>query len=217
MKIEVFYQKITSNEGVFAYEALARFSEGGIYLPTDKVIHQFEEKNTFRDVGLLIFNQIIEDLKNNPEIPYIFMNLTPSQLSNTKDITYMIACLKENKLDGRFGFEITEDYIDFDNPSVNESISIIKSSKALLLIDDFGVKSASIDRLFLPIDIVKIDRIYLEEDKKEILRSIVLMSKIINKMVLIEGVETKNDLAIAKSLDINYYQGYYFHKPGKFF
>ncbi len=88
-----------------------------------------------------------------------------------------------------------------------------------LAIDDFGDGYSSTLRIIkLPFSSVKISRNMLlaaEKDRKSllILANTVELAKKLEVLIIIEGVETKNQLDMLKNLDIDYIQGFYFSHP----
>lgn len=212
-KIEVFYQKILNNRGkTFAYEALARFSVNDNYLNTEKTIKYLDSINQLHIIGMKLFDIIVEDIKKY-SLPYVFMNVSASQLEDVEFINYIVSKLKEQNLTNRFGLEVNEESINFGK--INQSIVLIKESNILLLIDDFGSNSASIERLFWPIDIIKIDKKYLSEPYSSILKYMVEMIKTVGKKIVIEGIETKSHVDLIKPLGIDFFQGYLIDRPKK--
>lgn len=86
-------------------------------------------------------------------------------------------------------------------------------------IDDFGSGYSSLNMLKdMPVDVLKIDMGFLRQTEhvkrsRIILETIVSLSKRLEMPVVVEGVETKEQLAFLKELECEAYQGYYFSKP----
>ena len=83
-------------------------------------------------------------------------------------------------------------------------------------IDDFGTGYSSITYLKkLPVNTLKIDRDFLlQEDKhsNELIVVIIKMAKIFNMNIVVEGVESENQLSFIKENGADVYQGFYFSK-----
>ncbi len=85
--------------------------------------------------------------------------------------------------------------------------------------DDFGTGYSSFVYLKdLPIDIIKIDMAFTKQmvyDKKAlaIVQTIIELAKRLDKLTLAEGVETREQLEILKSLKCDMVQGFLFSKP----
>ena len=85
--------------------------------------------------------------------------------------------------------------------------------------DDFGSGYSSLNMLKeIPLDVLKIDMVFLQEtanyDKSSIiLQSIIDMAKKLNLSQITEGVETREQLDMLKEMGCKLFQGYYFSKP----
>lgn len=68
------------------------------------------------------------------------------------------------------------------------------------------------------IDVLKIDNGFLRDSENEergieILESVVLLAKKIGMKVIVEGVETKEQLLMLMEMGCEMFQGYYFSRP----
>jgi len=85
-------------------------------------------------------------------------------------------------------------------------------------LDDFGTGYSSIAFLKkFDVDIIKIDKTFvddvLEEKSRNYVKAIVDTAKTLDKELVAEGVETKEQFEVLKDLGVDYFQGYYFAKP----
>jgi EAL domain-containing protein (putative c-di-GMP-specific phosphodiesterase class I) len=85
-------------------------------------------------------------------------------------------------------------------------------------IDDFGTGQASIGYLKdLPIDVIKIDRSYISGEGRTardaaIASGMVVLANRLEANVIAEGIETKQQLKMARSWGANECQGFLFDK-----
>jgi EAL domain-containing protein (putative c-di-GMP-specific phosphodiesterase class I) len=85
--------------------------------------------------------------------------------------------------------------------------------------DDFGSGYSSLNMLKeMPADILKMDMAFLTVDKnvnkgRKIVNTMINLAKALDMMVIIEGVETKEQMLTLKDLGCDIVQGYYFSKP----
>nr|CAD5932753.1 putative protein AZC_3085 [Planktothrix pseudagardhii] len=69
-----------------------------------------------------------------------------------------------------------------------------------------------------PVDVLKIDRsfvsqMFLDENKRELVKVIVALAHSLGMDAIAEGIESQEQLYQLKSLECQYGQGYYFSKP----
>ena len=89
----------------------------------------------------------------------------------------------------------------------------------LIAIDDFGTGYSSMSYLKqLPVDILKIDKSFVDELEKDdgsrlIAHAIISLSHILGKMVVAEGVETAGQLELLRKWECDAIQGHYFSPP----
>ena len=87
-----------------------------------------------------------------------------------------------------------------------------------LQVDDFGTGYSSLSYLGrFPFNALKIDRSFVSGvsggEKAEILRAIILLARQLGMEVIAEGVETKEQLELLRSMQCDLVQGYYFSRP----
>jgi diguanylate cyclase (GGDEF)-like protein len=115
--------------------------------------------------------------------------------------------------------EITESLLIRDLEKATSVLREISESGITIAIDDFGTGYSSLSVLkALPIDILKIDQSFVRDLGKTvgdtaIVAAIVNMARALALRVVAEGVETKEQLAILKSLGCDEYQGFFFNHP----
>ena len=115
--------------------------------------------------------------------------------------------------------EITESAYT-DNPQ--QIVRVVKELQQRgykILMDDFGSGYSSLNMLkALPVDVLKLDLKFLD-DKNEtgrggnILNSVVRMAKWMHLPVVVEGVETRQQVDFLRTIGCDYIQGYYFSRP----
>ena len=102
------------------------------------------------------------------------------------------------------------------------SISIIKKLKELgirVLMDDFGIGYSGIDNLRkIPFDAIKIDKSFADlivddEKTRSIVKLIVDLGHLNDIEVIIEGVDSKEQIDILKRMKIDTIQGFYYAHP----
>lgn len=114
--------------------------------------------------------------------------------------------------------EITESaYVD--DRKVVDTVQRLREKGFLVLMDDFGSGYSSLNMLrSLNVDIIKLDAQFLrmnDADRKgiHILESIVNMVKTMGLPIIVEGVETQEQVEFLTGLGCRYVQGYFFYRP----
>ncbi len=106
--------------------------------------------------------------------------------------------------------------------SISKAIEILKELKKMgirIALDDFGTGYSSLSYLTkLPIDILKIDKSFIDEllvsdSGRNYVAAIISIGHIMNFSVLSEGVEIQDQLDILANLGSDYIQGYVWGKP----
>jgi len=116
-------------------------------------------------------------------------------------------------------FEITESAIVSDLNRASEALSRFRDLGIKLSIDDFGTGYASLSYLKkLPVDQVKLDRLFIHELSQSegdqiIVKSTIELCHALGLAVVAEGIENKQTFDMLKALNCDYIQGYYLSKP----
>ncbi|MDE2422443.1 MAG: EAL domain-containing protein [Gammaproteobacteria bacterium] len=208
-------------------EALIRWNHPTLgRLSPDKFIALAEESRLIVPLGYWIIAEVASQLAMwrdlGLEIVPVAVNLSTVQFANGDLPDYIANTLKRFDLNAKqFDVEITESLL-MDNPdSVRMQLERLDSIGVGIAIDDFGTGYSSLSYLRrLPIDVIKIDRCFVQdienENGKAIIEAIMAMAKALEMSVVAEGVETENQLQILSDVDCDFIQGYLFSKPLEF-
>lgn len=115
--------------------------------------------------------------------------------------------------------EITETALMTDVEQHLETLGRLQEYGFEVEIDDFGSGYSSLNMLKdIKANVLKIDMLFLQETQNQersrtILNSIISMSKALGMEVITEGVETKEQVELLRSMGCDAFQGYYFSKP----
>lgn len=151
----------------------------------------------------------------------ISLNLPLSALKieeNLIEIMNLAKFLKEKEISG-LEVEITE-RIFLENPELIKKIIFkFKELGIKVFLDDFGTGYSSLMYLKeLPLDVIKIDRIFIKDllkGKKEmgLVKTMIDLAHTLGMKVLAEGVEEKEQLRILDIMGCDYAQGFYLSMP----
>ncbi len=116
-------------------------------------------------------------------------------------------------------FEVTETLFAEDIDMIVKRMSTLKVWGISFSMDDFGTGYSSLSNLkSLPIDELKIDRLFVSQIGKNfsdemILVLILSMKTVFNVNIVAEGIETKEQYEFLVDNGCHIFQGYYFSKP----
>ncbi len=223
----VFYQpKIDSvSRKIVGAEALIRWQKpDGTMLFPDSFIPIFERTGTIVELDYYVYDSVCRYLRkrideNMPVVP-VSMNVSRVHMMQDKIIDYVESLMAKYQIDPKLlEFEITESlYVE----NLDIAVNLVKKFKKLgvkVSIDDFGSGYSSLNVLRkLPIDILKLDKVFLEDylDNSQdqiIVISVVDMAKKLKIKVLCEGIETEGQADFLEKSGCDFMQGYYFSKP----
>ena len=189
-------------------------------MPPAIFIRLAEEGDLINELGDWSLRRACLDAKSwNPQIK-VAVNLSALQFNNGSISKKVAAILAETGLPPRrLEVEITESMFADDAEKMQLEINLLCLSGVSIVLDDFGTGYSSFSRLHaLPIDKVKLDRSFvrrLGEDKNaaSLIASIVQLTRTMGKQLVIEGVETRQELDEVVRLRGNLIQGYFYSHP----
>ena len=114
--------------------------------------------------------------------------------------------------------EITESVLMQNVTAAIEQLTELKRLGVRIALDDFGTGYSSLSHVHrFPIDILKIDRSFIDSLKKndgsELVRAIISLATALDLEVVAEGIEKVEQLAHLQRLGCSFGQGYYFARP----
>lgn len=222
--LSIAYQPMFLADGsrIECCEALARWihPERGPVAP-DVFIQLAEEIGVVSNITKFMLRQACRDCLKWPSHIAVSVNLSVLDLRNGEIIPIVAEILSETGLDpSRLHLEVTESCLMEEAAKVQTILQELRARGITIAIDDFGTGYSSLSYLdALPLDIIKIDRSFvrnIREDARrfKLLRGMVNLARELGLKIVIEGVETNDQLAL-----INQYkcadliQGYVFAAP----
>ena len=217
------YQPQFDNTGrCVGAEALLRWMHeryGQLYPPL--VIHLAKESGDLYDLETLIIEKAVRDAKSLREAYgddfKLSVNATVSTLYDKRFASFLQELAGRYMLRaGNICIEITEETELITSEDTGALIRKIRTFGYTFALDDFSMGHTSLQYLqHNPFDLVKLDgnlvRSLLTNDRtKEIISSIVYLSKSLNFKVLAEFVETKEQRDALEEVGCLLYQGYLF-------
>jgi len=225
--VQVWYQPIWSVKTgkIVAAEALSRiFDEDlGSILP-DEFIPIAEKTGMIHELGSCVFGKVCrfigQNRLNERGINYIDVNVSVYQFLREDLMSTFDKLRREWGVNaGQINLEITEGISYDEAPAVKETIAQMRKAGYSFSLDDYGTGYANLVRLIeKEYTNVKIDKAILWGGEKnpetaKLLDNLIRVIRSIDKNVVQEGVETKEQLKRVMDAGANLIQGYYFSRP----
>lgn len=223
--LQVHYQPkvdLKSNE-IYGVEALARFSNSmGEIFNTEEVLKNLKSEKEIMSFTTMVINNVFKDFKNNENIRKGFnisVNISTIEIENLNFQNWFRNKVLNNiniRNNFEFEFELTEKYKIKNEDIFFDRLEYLRNIGVKLSIDDLGKGFNNKDLIYkYKFDLVKLDKSFISLAKKNwsIVRDLIDEIKKLNLRVLIEGIETKDELEMAKSLKCDFAQGFFLGKP----
>lgn len=221
-----YQPKIDLRSGrITGLEALIRWQDPSVGLvPPAAFIGLLEATGMIIDVGMWALERAASDygiwLEHGLRPPRIAVNVSPIQLRHRNFVASISRLMDTCKhavecLD----LEITESVLMEDIQSNIETLQKIKEYGVKISVDDFGTGYSSLAYIGkLPIDYLKIDRLFIKDitenpDDLTIVTTIISLGHSLNLRVIAEGVETEEQAKFLRLLRCDEMQGYLFSRP----
>jgi len=228
-ELKLVYQPVIAlkNGSLAGFEALLRWERaGGEMIPPSEFIPLAEETGVIVPLGIWVLGEACRQAavwqrqyKFDPPLT-MSVNISPRQLMQPGIVEAVGQMLRKHSLaHGTLALEITESALAEDAATAMRVIKELKMLPVQLLLDDFGTGYSSLGHLHrFPVDTVKIDRSFLAKDPLDpsgsnVLAAVVSLAQNLGKGVIVEGIETAEQVERLRKLHCPHAQGFYFSKP----
>ena len=153
----------------------------------------------------------------------IFVNVEPLTLASVfaEGKARMVLLNRIRPYARQVVFELTEGMKGRDFEFVRKGVVFIKRYGCRFALDDVTGVGVKLFRLltlkphFIKVDISLIRGLRHSRTKRDVVKSLIALGKMARSLLIAEGVERKNDLALVHQMRIPYVQGFYFGRPQK--
>ncbi|WP_161939575.1 EAL domain-containing protein [Paramesorhizobium deserti] len=192
----------------------------GVVVTAGSLIPFMEAQGLLSALDRYIINLVFGWLSKHPKI-VLGCNLSAKSISEAANWCRLYDLLYQHRsLAPRMVLEITE---KLPVPVALQVADLIQSVRSLgykIAIDDFGAGYSTAQSLFsIPVDIVKIDAFFVQQQltsSEQILAHMVGLASCAAPIVVVEGIETCEQLEAAKSAGATHVQGYLLSDPAEF-
>jgi diguanylate cyclase (GGDEF)-like protein len=222
-EFELQYQPLVNIKtgSVTGFEALVRWqhSERGIVAPGEFVALA-EETGLIGALGEWVLRTACEEAATWPDHIKVAVNLSPVQFKNRKLVEVIVSAMAMAGLSPhRLELEITESVLLQDDDATLAMLHQMRGLGVRISMDDFGTGYSSLSYLRkFPFDKIKIDQSFIrdlskEDDSIAIVRAVASLAASLHIATVAEGVETADQLEIARAEGCTEVQGFFFSPP----
>lgn len=221
-RLAAFFQPIIAMDTrrIIGYEVLGRAVKGDSVRSLGPFFcDELVSQDDHIVVDRILREQAFSKLAQMEEQPLLFINLKPSWIYRYEELgeLYTLTLLDKYGIDPkRIVIEITEESFHGSMEGLRTVVDIYRARGCLIAIDDVGSGFSSTDRIaqiqpnLLKIDIHMIKKSATHDGYFGVLRSFSDLAEQIGSSLLVEGVETKEDLARSIQAGARYVQGFMF-------
>lgn len=214
-------------EKIVGAEALVRWNRPGkgLVFP-DSFIPIFERTGFIKKLDIYMFENTCALLKKwraeSPSCNDLVVSVNFSRVNLNEDnlpLVLLGVAEKHGVPCKNLEIELTESVVVGNYEKLISMMKELKSFGFILSIDDFGSGYSSLNALKnLPVDIIKLDKAFLDEATdneraKIIISNLIEMTKELSLFTVAEGVETAEQVEFLKDAGCDIAQGYYYSKP----
>jgi diguanylate cyclase (GGDEF)-like protein len=225
-EISPYLQPIMDAQGtVVGAEALVRWlhPERGLIRPAG-FIPVLEDNGTIADIDRHMWRRACEILKHWEDIGrtdlFLSVNVSPKDFYFMDVPAELRSIVREFDLPPeRLRIEITESVMMYDVDKRFAVLRELQSDGFVIEMDDFGSGYSSLNMLKdMPVELIKIDMLFLREQEMRsrtsvILRNMIHMLSELGLVPLTEGVETEEQFRLLEEMGCKLFQGFLFAEP----
>lgn len=226
-EFQLHYQIIKDIEcdKIYAVESLIRwFHPKKGYIPPLEYIPIAENTDLIFDIRRFVVDESFRQKKlwkdRGIDIPIVGINISLKSFCYFDLVDDIERKIKEYGLEKEeVVFELTESGFITEGENLMSNIEKLKNIGVRIALDDFGAGYSSLIRFMeLPVDFIKIDKVFIDSiicNKyiEEMVASIIKVSDAMGIIVVAEGIEEKEQLDKLWELGCRLGQGYYIGKP----
>ncbi len=229
--LSVVYQPIldlSSGLSVGA-EALARWdhpTRGPI--PPDIFVPMAENAGLVGELTQHMLHTALQDIRDLHAaapaggVPWVSINLSPRELGDRDMVKRVLATFERADINPRrVVLELTESALLEDLPEAVRQLRLLQARGLRIALDDFGSGFSSLGYLStLPVDILKIDRAYVQplepgSPAQAFLQALINLGHSVGATVLAEGVERPEQVPLLAAMGCDLAQGFALGMPAR--
>lgn len=228
--IKVVYQPVFESNGgqkLAGIEALVRWTHPALgVIPPPEIVTAAQQAG---EAGVLHRHITFEAMRNfgrwvergDREDLFLSINASPIDLTSTYLVSNLADAATACGVEPEHVFvEISEQLVAPDIPAVMRNIADLNANGFSMLLDDFGEGQTALSYIHeLPVAGIKLDRKLVvnavrSRTDRIVIESIVDLCSRLGLLVIAEGIENEEHLAIVEEVGCNLVQGFFLARPG---
>lgn len=207
---------------ISSFEALMRWqTANGEQIPPSEFIPIAEETGLILPIGEWALREALNEAAKWPQHLRVAVNLSPAQFS-AKNLAQVVmgALAASGVAPDRLEIEITESLLMQEREVTLATLQKLRDLGVRIALDDFGTGFSSLSYLqSFPFDKLKIDRCFVaglgegNEESLAIVRAVARLGQSLGISTTAEGVETQDQMNVARMEGITEAQGYLVGRP----
>ncbi|WP_460354745.1 putative bifunctional diguanylate cyclase/phosphodiesterase [Mycobacterium sp. ZZG] len=226
--IDVHYQpvvRLIDDDTVVGVEALLRWSPAlGSELHAGEVVRVAEDNGLIGVLDLYVLRRACLDARWMQQRSglrlALSVNVSGLELVEPGYVARVAETLAETGWPAeQLVLEVTESVLDVDRPSSINALRELRRHGIRIAIDDFGTGYSSLSRLQkLPTDLLKLDASFIASitsapSPPPLLQAVASLAYALDLPIVAEGVETRHQADLLRTMGCPLAQGYYFGRP----
>jgi EAL domain-containing protein (putative c-di-GMP-specific phosphodiesterase class I) len=222
----LYYQPIVdlNSESIKGFEALVRWNhpQHGMLLPGE-FVPLIELTDVIEPLTWWVIETAVQQLhqwQQQGKKYHLSVNVSARNIADDSFVYRLSQLLRRYKVDGRLlEMEITESTLMADPVKGRSVLTAMSAMGIRFSIDDYGTGYSSLAYLkSLPIDTLKIDRVFISQMQSSVQDEIIVRSTIqlahnLGMQVTAEGIENASLIGELKALGCDHGQGFFICRP----
>lgn len=221
-QLELHFQPIicSSTGKTLVFEALTRWNNKGENVSPGLFIPIAEDLGLIDEIGKWTLLEACRQCSQWPKDVSVAVNVSAVQFHIGSIVDSVQNALQQTGLEAhRLEVEITETAVLNDLTHATLKLEELSKLGVKISLDDFGTGYSSLSYLHkLPLNKVKIDKSFVDdigtsERSRTLLKGITALGRALELKIVIEGIETVDQVAMLKTqYEVDFMQGYFFAK-----
>lgn len=218
-------QYMMENHVILGAEVLARWSHPTLgTLRPAQFVPVMERAGCILELDMIMLEEACKKIKKWMDrgllpVP-LSVNISHLNIHRKNFVPSVCGLIKKYRIPANLiVLELSEMAIFDNNQKVMEMAEQLKDTGFILAVDNFGTGYSSLDMLRkIPVDMIKMDRVFLPESAADERGSIILyhlleMAKELNIEIVAEGVEKESQASFLKEIGCRMAQGFLYSEP----